>query len=160
VGRWVDTVVDLARGETPWSAAVNYVGDASTRDAGAGRAVFTRMANARPEAIAYSSARAEAVDQASRRVGELVRAGTLASQEAVRFAERAAVQDQISQTAFTTLLEAIVGDRLERPELAVHALWLWFQSHAAADLADPVVILAWRCLEAPLPSGVSLRPTR
>jgi hypothetical protein len=155
-GHWVATVVDLARGETSWTAAVNYVGGASTRDAGACRAVFTRMVNAaetRPEAIAYSSARAEGGDQASRRVAELARAGTLAAQDAARFAERLAFQDEISPGAFTALLEAIVGDHLERPELAVHALWSWFHSHSANDLTDPVVILAWRCLEARLPTS-------
>ncbi len=153
-GYWVDTVVDLAHGETSWSAAVNYVRGASTRDAGAGRAVFTRMveaADTRPEAIAYSSARVEGGDQASRRVADLVRAGKLVPRDAAQFAERLSFQDKISPAAFSALLETIIGDQMERPELAVRALWLWFHSHPADDLADPVVILAWRCLEARLP---------
>ena len=38
--------------------------------------------------------------------------------------------------------------------MAVHALWFWFHSHLANDLTDdPVVVLAWRCLEARLPKG-------
>ena len=51
------------------------------------------------------------------------------------------------------MLEAIVGDQIERPELAVHALWFWFRGHPADDLADPVVLFAWQCLEARLPTG-------
>ena len=154
-GLWIETVVGLARGKTSWTAAVSYVGGASTRDACAGRAVFMRLAEAadtRPEAIAYSSARAEGGDQASRRVAEFVRAGTLTPQDATRFAERPDFQDKVSPGPFTALLEAIVGDHIERPELAVHALWFWFHGHPAHDLADPVVVFAWRCLEARLPT--------
>jgi hypothetical protein len=153
---WLDTVVDLARCDTSSAAAVNYIGGASTRDAGAGRAVLTRMvdtAGTRPKAIAYSSARAEGGDQAAGRVVEFLRAGTLAPRDAAQFAERPHFHDVTSPAAFAALLEAIVGDQLERPELAVHPLWVWFQSHPACDLADPVVILAWRCLEARLPTG-------
>ena len=89
-GHWVDTAVYLVRDETSWSAAVNYFRGASTRDAGEGRAVFRRMveaADTRPEVIAYSSAHVEGGDQACRRVAELVRGGTLAPQDAARFAE-------------------------------------------------------------------------
>ncbi|HME27411.1 MAG TPA: hypothetical protein VKI44_39845 [Acetobacteraceae bacterium] len=160
-GHWVDTVVDLARGETSWTAAVYYVGGASTRDASAGRAVFARMADAadtRPEAIAYASARAEGGDQASGRMAEFVRAGTLAPREAARFAERPDFQNIVSADGFTALLEAIVGEHMERPELAVHALWFWFHNHPAEHLADPVVVLAWRCLEARLPTGSGHAP--
>ena len=155
-GLWIETVVALARGEASWAAAVNYVGGASTRSASAGRAVFERLADAadtRPEAIAYSSARAEGGDQACRRVAEFVRAGTLTPQDATRFAERPDFQDKVSPGAFTALLEAIVGDQVARPELAVHALWFWFHCHPANDLADPVVIFAWQCLEARLPTS-------
>jgi hypothetical protein len=86
-------------------------------------------------------------------VGELVRGGTLAAQDAARFAERLAFQDEISPATFTALLEAIVGNQLEHPELAVCALWSWFHSQPANHLTDPVIILAWRCLEARLPTS-------
>jgi hypothetical protein len=114
---------------------------------------MVEASDTRPEVIAYSSAHVEGGDQACRRVAGLVRGGTLAPQDAARFAERLDSQDKISPAAFTELLEAIVGDQLERPELAVHAVWFWFHSHPANDLADPVVIFAWRCLEARLPTG-------
>jgi hypothetical protein len=155
-GQWVDTVVDLARGKTSWTATVNYVGGASTRDASAGRAVFARMVDdtdIRPEAIAYASARVEGGDQAAGRVAEFVREGALTPREAARFAERPDFQGMVTTAAFAGLLEAIAGKHIERPELAVHALWFWFHAHPADDLADRVVIFAWRCLEARLATG-------
>ncbi len=35
----------------------------------------------------------------------------------------------------------------------IHALWFWFHHHPPTESADPVVIVAWKCVEARLPTG-------
>lgn len=59
----------------------------------------------------------------------------------------------MSPTEFASLLEAIIGVDVEHPELVIHALAFWFHHHPAANPADPVVMLAWRCIEARVPTG-------
>ena len=45
-------------------------------------------------------------------------------------------QDRISPSALAALLQAIVGEGFERPELAMHTLAFWFHLHPPADRAD------------------------
>ena len=91
----------------------------------------------RPEAISYASAVAEGADPAAARMAELVRQNSVTPHFAARFAKHPPHQDRISPSALAALLQAIVGEGFERPELAMHTLAFWFHPHPPAQLDRP-----------------------
>ena len=157
-GRWTETALGLAKRENAWLPAVDYLAGLIGRDAECAHRYFERMIadpTMRPEAISYASAVAEGADPAAARMAELVRQNSVTPHFAARFAEHPPHQDRISPSALAALLQAIVGEGFERPELAMHTLAFWFHLHPPANSTDPVSALAWKCLE----TGISTTKT-
>jgi len=155
-GRWIARIVDLARAADGWWAAVNFVAGAWAHDQSAGRLVFARMEESlgvQPLAIAYTSTTVEGAERAAARLTDFLHRKIVTPQRAAGFAGHPPFQDRVSSVAFAALLEAIIGEAVEHPELVIHALAFWFHYHPAVDPADPVVMVAWRCVEAPVPTG-------